>query len=153
MYFNQNLIVLEAIKRLKSLKGAKTCIVVVMLMIYMISSYQLGSGEAQILSRRSINDGRWHKITAVRYDCLLYSVISSVNFFPVHVQCLVLSCVRLLMFLFSCRTGKDGYIQIDGGSLLHGQSKGRSLMVNTKGSIYLGEWIVWSYKSQVIRQL
>lgn len=45
------------------------------------------------------------------------------------------------MCLFSCRTGKDGYIQIDGGAALHGQSKGKSLMVNTKGSIYLGEWI------------
>lgn len=52
----------------------------------------------------------------------------------------VLSCVRLLMLLLSCRTGKVGYIQIDGGATLHGQSKGRSLMVNTKGSIYLGEW-------------
>uniref|UniRef100_A0A3B4GZM7 Heparan sulfate proteoglycan 2 n=1 Tax=Pundamilia nyererei TaxID=303518 RepID=A0A3B4GZM7_9CICH len=62
--------------------------------------YQLGSGEAQIFSDRSINDGRWHKITAV--------------------------------------TGKDGYIQVDGGAKLHGQSKGKSLMVNTKGSIYLG---------------
>ncbi|XP_069382459.1 basement membrane-specific heparan sulfate proteoglycan core protein isoform X24 [Paralichthys olivaceus] len=68
---------------------------------HLVFSYQLGSGEAQILSRRSINDGKWHKITAVR-------------------------------------TGKDGYIQIDGGAALHGQSKGKSLMVNTKGSIYLG---------------
>ncbi|XP_044068676.1 basement membrane-specific heparan sulfate proteoglycan core protein isoform X9 [Siniperca chuatsi] len=68
---------------------------------HLVFSYQLGSGEAEILSRKSINDGRWHKITAVR-------------------------------------TGKDGYIQIDGGAALHGQSKGRSLMVNTKGSIYLG---------------
>lgn len=40
----------------------------VMLMICVISSYQLGSGEAEILSRKSINDGRWHKITAVRYE-------------------------------------------------------------------------------------
>ncbi|XP_075954009.1 basement membrane-specific heparan sulfate proteoglycan core protein [Anarhichas minor] len=68
---------------------------------HLVFSYQLGSGEAAILSRRTINDGRWHKVTAVR-------------------------------------TGKDGYIQIDGGAALHGQSKGRSLMVNTKGSIYLG---------------
>uniref|UniRef100_A0A3P8QRF2 Heparan sulfate proteoglycan 2 n=1 Tax=Astatotilapia calliptera TaxID=8154 RepID=A0A3P8QRF2_ASTCA len=66
----------------------------------LVFSYQLGSGEAQIFSDRSINDGRWHKITAVR-------------------------------------TGKDGYIQVDGGAKLHGQSKGKSLMVNTKGSIYL----------------
>uniref|UniRef100_A0A3B4XVX7 Heparan sulfate proteoglycan 2 n=1 Tax=Seriola lalandi dorsalis TaxID=1841481 RepID=A0A3B4XVX7_SERLL len=68
---------------------------------HLVFSYQLGSGEAQILSQRSINDGKWHKITAVR-------------------------------------TGKDGYIQIDGGAALHGQSKGKSLMVNTKGSVYLG---------------
>ncbi|XP_074498541.1 basement membrane-specific heparan sulfate proteoglycan core protein isoform X4 [Sebastes fasciatus] len=68
---------------------------------HLVFSYQLGSGEAEILSRRAINDGRWHKVTAVR-------------------------------------TGKDGYIRIDGGATLHGQSKGRSLMVNTKGSIYLG---------------
>ncbi|XP_076022702.1 basement membrane-specific heparan sulfate proteoglycan core protein isoform X2 [Genypterus blacodes] len=68
---------------------------------HLVFSYQLGSGEAEILSQTSINDGQWHKITAVR-------------------------------------TGKDGYIQIDGGAELHGQSKGKSLMVNTKGSIYLG---------------
>ncbi|XP_076597098.1 basement membrane-specific heparan sulfate proteoglycan core protein isoform X2 [Chaetodon auriga] len=68
---------------------------------HLVFSYQLGSGEAEILSRTSINDGRWHRITAVR-------------------------------------TGKDGYIQVDGDAELHGQSKGRSLMVNTKGSIYLG---------------
>ncbi|KAM4737871.1 basement membrane-specific heparan sulfate proteoglycan core protein isoform 2-T2 [Anableps anableps] len=38
----------------------------------------------------------------------------------------------------AARVGKDGYIQIDGGDKQHGQSKGKSLMVNTKGSIYLG---------------
>lgn len=38
-----------------------------------------------------------------------------------------------------CRTGKDGYVQIDGGAAVHGQSRGRSIMVNTKGSVYLGE--------------
>uniref|UniRef100_A0A1A8DA58 Heparan sulfate proteoglycan 2 n=2 Tax=Nothobranchius kadleci TaxID=1051664 RepID=A0A1A8DA58_NOTKA len=68
---------------------------------HLVFSYQLGSGEAKILSRKLISDGNWHKVTAVR-------------------------------------TGKDGYIQIDGGEMLHGQSKGKSLMVNTKGSIYLG---------------
>ncbi|XP_023812632.1 basement membrane-specific heparan sulfate proteoglycan core protein isoform X12 [Oryzias latipes] len=68
---------------------------------HLVFSYQLGSGEAKILSKKSINDGKWHKITAVR-------------------------------------TGKDGYIQIDGEELVHGQSKGKSVMVNTKGSIYLG---------------
>ncbi|XP_072305364.1 basement membrane-specific heparan sulfate proteoglycan core protein isoform X2 [Eucyclogobius newberryi] len=68
---------------------------------HLVFSYQLGSGEAQLRSRRPINDGQWHKITAVR-------------------------------------TGKDGYIQLDGEPALHGQSRGKSLMVNTKGSIYLG---------------
>ncbi|KAK5895451.1 hypothetical protein CesoFtcFv8_012043 [Champsocephalus esox] len=68
---------------------------------HLVFSFQLGSGEAVIRSQRSINDERWHKITAVR-------------------------------------TGKNGFIQIDGGAELHGQSKGRSLMVNTKGSLYLG---------------
>uniref|UniRef100_A0A672H4F7 Heparan sulfate proteoglycan 2 n=1 Tax=Salarias fasciatus TaxID=181472 RepID=A0A672H4F7_SALFA len=68
---------------------------------HIVFSYQLGSGEAEISSPTPINDGRWHKITAVR-------------------------------------TGKDGYIQVDGGATIHGQSRGRSLMVNTKGSIYLG---------------
>ncbi|XP_051515995.1 basement membrane-specific heparan sulfate proteoglycan core protein isoform X1 [Myxocyprinus asiaticus] len=68
---------------------------------HLVFSYQLGSGEAQILSRESVNDGKWHKITAVR-------------------------------------TGKQGYLQIDGGSILRGQSQGKSIMVNTKGNIYLG---------------
>uniref|UniRef100_A0AAR2JID5 Heparan sulfate proteoglycan 2 n=1 Tax=Pygocentrus nattereri TaxID=42514 RepID=A0AAR2JID5_PYGNA len=65
------------------------------------NSYQLGSGEAQILSRERVNDGQWHKITAVR-------------------------------------TGKQGYIQVDDGSARRGQSQGKSIMVNTKGNIYLG---------------
>ncbi|XP_061591358.1 basement membrane-specific heparan sulfate proteoglycan core protein isoform X3 [Cololabis saira] len=68
---------------------------------HLVFSYQLGSGESKIFSHKSVNDGRWHKITAVR-------------------------------------TGKTGYIQIDGGNAQHGQSKGKSLMVNTKGSLYLG---------------
>ncbi|XP_024915374.1 basement membrane-specific heparan sulfate proteoglycan core protein isoform X3 [Cynoglossus semilaevis] len=66
----------------------------------LVFSYQLGSGEAEIRSHR-INDGKWHKITAVR-------------------------------------VGKEGYITVDGGYPIHGQSRGKSLMVNTKGSIYLG---------------
>lgn len=68
---------------------------------HLVFSYQLGSGEAQILSREPVNDGQWHMITAVR-------------------------------------TGKQGYLQIDGGSVQHGQSQGKSIMVNTKGNIYLG---------------
>ncbi|XP_075898523.1 basement membrane-specific heparan sulfate proteoglycan core protein [Nelusetta ayraudi] len=68
---------------------------------HLVFSYQLGSGEAEIMSRKTVNDGQWHKVTAVR-------------------------------------TGKDGYIQIDGDAALHGQSKGRSRMVNTSGSLYLG---------------
>lgn len=38
-----------------------------LLMLATICSYQLGSGEAHILSREAVNDGRWHKVTAVRY--------------------------------------------------------------------------------------
>ncbi|XP_077465112.1 basement membrane-specific heparan sulfate proteoglycan core protein [Stigmatopora argus] len=68
---------------------------------YLIFSYQLGSGEAKIMSRVKINEGKWHKVKAVR-------------------------------------TGKDGYIQIDGGAAQHGQSKGKSIIVNTKGHLYLG---------------
>ncbi|XP_058618888.1 basement membrane-specific heparan sulfate proteoglycan core protein isoform X15 [Onychostoma macrolepis] len=68
---------------------------------HLVFSYQLGSGEAQILSREPVNDGQWHMITAVR-------------------------------------TGKQGYLQIDGGSVQRGQSQGKSIMVNTKGNIYLG---------------
>ncbi|XP_064861544.1 basement membrane-specific heparan sulfate proteoglycan core protein-like isoform X4 [Oncorhynchus nerka] len=68
---------------------------------HLVFSYQLGSGESQIQSREPINDGRWHKVTAVR-------------------------------------TGKQGYIQIDGAAIQRGQSQGKSIMVNTKGSVYLG---------------
>ncbi|XP_052450997.1 basement membrane-specific heparan sulfate proteoglycan core protein isoform X26 [Carassius gibelio] len=68
---------------------------------HLVFSYQLGSGEAQILSSEPVNDGQWHMITAVR-------------------------------------TGKQGYLQIDGGSVQRGQSQGKSIMVNTKGNIYLG---------------
>ncbi|XP_042159696.1 basement membrane-specific heparan sulfate proteoglycan core protein isoform X3 [Oncorhynchus tshawytscha] len=68
---------------------------------HLVFSYQLGSGESQIQSREPINDGRWHKVTAVR-------------------------------------TGKQGYIQIDGAAIQRGQSQGKSIMVNTKGNVYLG---------------
>ncbi|XP_045065408.1 basement membrane-specific heparan sulfate proteoglycan core protein-like isoform X3 [Coregonus clupeaformis] len=68
---------------------------------HLVFSYQLGSGESQIQSRKPINDGRWHKVTAVR-------------------------------------TGKQGYIQVDGGAIQRGQSQGKSIMVNTKGNVYLG---------------
>uniref|UniRef100_W5M174 Heparan sulfate proteoglycan 2 n=1 Tax=Lepisosteus oculatus TaxID=7918 RepID=W5M174_LEPOC len=33
---------------------------------YLVFSYQLGSGEAEIRSEVLVNDGKWHKITAVR---------------------------------------------------------------------------------------
>ncbi|XP_015241296.1 PREDICTED: basement membrane-specific heparan sulfate proteoglycan core protein isoform X8 [Cyprinodon variegatus] len=36
------------------------------------------------------------------------------------------------------RDGKNGSVRIDGGETQHGKSKGESLMVNTKGNIYLG---------------
>ncbi|TSL61242.1 Basement membrane-specific heparan sulfate proteoglycan core protein [Bagarius yarrelli] len=67
----------------------------------LVFGYQLGSGEAEILSTERINDGHWHKIMAVR-------------------------------------TGKQGYIQVDDRTAQHGRSPGRSVMVNTNGSIYLG---------------
>ncbi len=43
------------------------------------------------------------------------------------------------------RTGKQGYLQIDGGSVQHGQSQGKSIMVNTKGNIYLGKYNITVY--------
>uniref|UniRef100_A0AAY5ELG2 Heparan sulfate proteoglycan 2 n=1 Tax=Electrophorus electricus TaxID=8005 RepID=A0AAY5ELG2_ELEEL len=36
------------------------------------------------------------------------------------------------------RTGKQGYIQVDGRTLRLGQSQGKSIMVNTKGNMYIG---------------
>lgn len=53
-------------------------------------------------------------------------------------MCVLLFFSKFVSY-FLCRTGKDGYIQIDGDAALHGQSKGRSRMVNTSGSLYLGE--------------
>eukprot|EP00062_Callorhinchus_milii_P012745 gi/632960275/ref/XP_007896099.1/ PREDICTED: basement membrane-specific heparan sulfate proteoglycan core protein [Callorhinchus milii] len=68
---------------------------------HLLFSYQLGSGEANILSEDPINDGEWHKITAVR-------------------------------------EGKSGHIQVDEDEVVRGESTGDKVMVNTKGSIYLG---------------
>ncbi|XP_061075721.1 basement membrane-specific heparan sulfate proteoglycan core protein-like isoform X2 [Conger conger] len=68
---------------------------------HLVFSYQLGSGEAEIISKEPINDGNWHKLTAVR-------------------------------------TGKQGYLQVDGGAPRKGQSQGRMIMVDTKGNIFLG---------------
>ncbi|XP_072334658.1 basement membrane-specific heparan sulfate proteoglycan core protein isoform X2 [Scyliorhinus torazame] len=68
---------------------------------HVLFSYQLGSGEANILSEDPINDGEWHRITAVR-------------------------------------EGKRGYIQVDDEEIVRGESKGDKVMVNTKGSVYLG---------------
>ncbi|GCC31496.1 hypothetical protein chiPu_0009954 [Chiloscyllium punctatum] len=68
---------------------------------HVLFSYQLGSGEANILSEDPINDGEWHKIIAVR-------------------------------------EGKSGYIQLDGDGIVRGESKGDKVMVNTRGSVYLG---------------
>ncbi|MEE6482447.1 hypothetical protein FKM82_013243 [Ascaphus truei] len=64
-------------------------------------SYQLGSGEANILSEDPVNDGEWHKITAIR-------------------------------------EGKAGSIQVDGEEMVIGNSPGKNIMVNTKGSVYVG---------------
>ncbi|XP_039611708.1 basement membrane-specific heparan sulfate proteoglycan core protein isoform X4 [Polypterus senegalus] len=68
---------------------------------HVVFSYQLGSGEAKIISEDPINDGDWHKVTAVR-------------------------------------AGRHGYIQVDGDDVVTGESGGAKVMVNTKGSIYLG---------------
>ncbi|XP_059511622.1 basement membrane-specific heparan sulfate proteoglycan core protein isoform X10 [Stegostoma tigrinum] len=68
---------------------------------HVLFSYQLGSGEANILSEDPINDGEWHRIIAVR-------------------------------------EGKSGYIQLDGEDIVRGESKGDKVMVNTRGSVYLG---------------
>ncbi|XP_069467045.1 basement membrane-specific heparan sulfate proteoglycan core protein isoform X3 [Ambystoma mexicanum] len=68
---------------------------------HLVFSYQLGSGEANIMSEDPVNDGEWHRVTAIR-------------------------------------EGKEGSIQIDGEDLASGQSPGKNLMLNTKGSIYLG---------------
>ncbi|XP_067873656.1 basement membrane-specific heparan sulfate proteoglycan core protein isoform X2 [Heterodontus francisci] len=68
---------------------------------HVLFSYQLGSGEANILSEDPINDGEWHRIIAVR-------------------------------------EGKSGYIQLDGDEIVRGESKGDKVMVNTRGSVYLG---------------
>ncbi|XP_069775261.1 basement membrane-specific heparan sulfate proteoglycan core protein isoform X3 [Narcine bancroftii] len=68
---------------------------------HVLFSYQLGSGEANILSEDPINDGEWHKIIAMR-------------------------------------EGKSGYVQLDGDEIVRGESRGDKVMVNTRGSIYLG---------------
>ncbi|XP_053546192.1 basement membrane-specific heparan sulfate proteoglycan core protein isoform X4 [Bombina bombina] len=68
---------------------------------HLLFSYQLGSGEANILSEDPVNDGEWHKITAIR-------------------------------------EGKSGSIQVDGEEMVTGLSPGKNIMVNTKGSVYLG---------------
>ncbi|XP_069096158.1 basement membrane-specific heparan sulfate proteoglycan core protein isoform X2 [Pleurodeles waltl] len=68
---------------------------------HLVFSYQLGSGEANIVSEDPVNDGEWHKVTAIR-------------------------------------EGKEGSIQVDGEEMVTGQSPGKNIMVNTKGSIYLG---------------
>lgn len=44
----------------------------------------------------------------------------------------------MCVFFVVSRTGKQGYVQVDGRTIQHGQSPGRSVMVNTKGNIYLG---------------
>ncbi|KAM5269991.1 basement membrane-specific heparan sulfate proteoglycan core protein isoform 5-T5 [Hipposideros larvatus] len=68
---------------------------------HLVFSYQLGSGEARLVSEDPINDGEWHRVTALR-------------------------------------EGRRGSIQVDGEELVSGQSPGRNVAVNTKGSIYIG---------------
>lgn len=45
------------------------------------------------------------------------------------------------------RTGKQGYIQVDDKTAQHGHSPGKSVMVNTKGSIYLGMDLFTSHRN------
>uniref|UniRef100_A0A5F9CNP8 Basement membrane-specific heparan sulfate proteoglycan core protein n=1 Tax=Oryctolagus cuniculus TaxID=9986 RepID=A0A5F9CNP8_RABIT len=68
---------------------------------HLVFSYQLGSGEARLVSEDPINDGEWHRVTALR-------------------------------------EGRRGSIQVDGEELVSGQSPGRNVAVNTKGSVYVG---------------
>ncbi|CAI9621644.1 unnamed protein product [Staurois parvus] len=68
---------------------------------HLLFSYQLGSGEANIMTEDPINDGEWHKITAIR-------------------------------------EGKSGSIQVDGEDVVSGSSPGKNIMVDTKGSVYIG---------------
>ncbi|KAM5132244.1 basement membrane-specific heparan sulfate proteoglycan core protein [Mantella aurantiaca] len=68
---------------------------------HLLFSYQLGSGEAKIMTEDPINDGEWHKITAIR-------------------------------------EGKSGSIQVDGEEVISGSSPGKNIMVDTKGSVYIG---------------
>ncbi|KYO27917.1 basement membrane-specific heparan sulfate proteoglycan core protein [Alligator mississippiensis] len=68
---------------------------------HLVFSYQLGSGEASIVSDDPINDGEWHKVTAVR-------------------------------------EGRQGSLHVDGEELVSGESPGNNIMVNTKGSVYIG---------------
>ncbi|XP_043919164.1 basement membrane-specific heparan sulfate proteoglycan core protein isoform X3 [Protopterus annectens] len=68
---------------------------------HLVFSYQLGSGEANIVSESPVNDGVWHKVIAVREY-------------------------------------KQGSLQVDAQEAVRGESKGSNVMVDTKGSIYLG---------------
>ncbi|XP_068097689.1 basement membrane-specific heparan sulfate proteoglycan core protein isoform X2 [Hyperolius riggenbachi] len=68
---------------------------------HLLFSYQLGSGEAKILTEDPINDGEWHKITAIR-------------------------------------EGKSGSVHVDGEEMVSGTSPGKNIMVDTKGSVYIG---------------
>lgn len=78
----------------------------------------------------------WNTWTCCQCKCYCRS---AVVVFDASCVCPEIS-VFFFLSSFLCRSGRDGYIQVDGGAALHGQSKGKSSMVNTKGSIYLGEW-------------
>ncbi|KAG2459685.1 PGBM protein, partial [Polypterus senegalus] len=95
---------------------------------HVVFSYQLGSGEAKIISEDPINDGDWHKVTAVRYGNTSLTLGSNLNSGNGDELC----C------LCSFRAGRHGYIQVDGDDVVTGESGGAKVMVNTKGSIYLG---------------
>lgn len=76
----------------------------VMPMISVLCSYQLGSGEAKIVSQTSINDGQWHKITAVRYDHTLKALEYCKRFMLFHTICNQQESQSVFLLLFSRKT-------------------------------------------------
>jgi hypothetical protein len=69
----------------------------------------------------------------------VYSFIFSTNVLCALWWSVMIIRVRNVFFCVCViRTGKQGYIQIDGGAIQRGQSQGKSIMVNTKGNVYLG---------------
>lgn len=86
-------------------------------------SYQLGSGEAVIVSEDPVNDGEWHRVTATRWGPGPWGGGEGWG-------------GRVLMAPH--RQGRRGWLQVDGEEPVHGKSPGANVMANTQGSIYIG---------------